>query len=43
MPDFSNQTTLVYLAISNARVLCPLHIFTIALSTIMGMKYLLVI
>lgn len=43
MPDFSNQTTPVYLAISNARRLCPLHIFTIALSTIMGMKYLLVI
>lgn len=43
MPNFSNQTTPVYLAISNARGLCPLHIFTIALSTIMGMKYLLVI
>lgn len=43
MPNFSNQTTPVYLAISSARGLCPLHIFTIALSTIMGMKYLLVI
>lgn len=43
MPNFSKQATPVYLAISNARGLCPLHIFTIALSTIMGMKYLLVI